>query len=416
MRSLVRWLLICCALGAALGLAGADEPQPILVVFRCDDYRAADPEGKYDSEWPAMQGIIEIFRRHRLKLDVAIIPFSVSSNDLNSEKRPLPSSPERLEFLLQAIKDGTVEPTLHGYAHRDLGRWGVAGEFAGMGADEQLQMIREGKQMLEGCLGQPMNTFVPPYFQYDAATTDALVKLGIPIISSRIHHIPYNPDLAYVPATARFVEMPEALAAAETHNDLCLIVFCFHPFEIQEAGVIPDGISLAELEQLVVKIADNPRVQVVTLSEVAARWPQFTTARYAHLHCSLHSVWITPYLKRITAFATSHRSGRVLWPAYVYHRLYFVLLLPAAAGLVLGLLIGTLIFRPSRHSYLRRLGNCLVWAGVVLGVAWVVSGIAHAWVGDLFRPKMQAIIWTALGLMLASARLRRPQSTTRKSP
>jgi peptidoglycan/xylan/chitin deacetylase (PgdA/CDA1 family) len=414
---------VCLTLAASLWASpppAQPEPEnPILVIFRCDDYRAVAADEQADVEWPAMKQLIELFRGHGMPLDVAITPFRPPVHPGGGPDVALSASPEQVAYLREVVADGSIEPCLHGYEHRDHGLWTDASEFAGTPAEEQAEMIRKGRAELEQVIGRRISIFVPPFNRYDPATEQALVDAGIPTLSAVMTMVPTNPLLAHIPVTTRFVNLPEALKAAEAHDETSLVICGIHPFEVK--GVYPELlqsrgselIGLDELDAVLNRLAANPRVRVVRLSDIAFRHPEFATVGYQRLQRSVYAVWPTPYLNRLAALVSGERSGHTLWNATVYYRLFPVLLLPAAAGLILGLLLSLALVRPSQRRVSRVIGRAVCLVGLVAAGMWVHAGMLCAWSTSPFRPKSQVIIWLVLGLMLGAGRLarrRRPAS------
>ena len=95
---------------------------------------------------------------------------------------------------LRTWAEGGVEMFLHGYFHRDeASHEGAAdnlrarfmtageGEFLGLSRAEAAARIGEGRELIEGVIGRPIDGFVAPAWLYGAGALEALKEAAIPI-------------------------------------------------------------------------------------------------------------------------------------------------------------------------------------------------------------------------------------------
>lgn len=104
----------------------------------------------------------------------------------------IPGSP--FATRLRGWADRGMEIFLHGYFHRDdsghseaadrlRARFMTAGEgeFLGLSGSEALTRVREGRSLIEGVIGRPIDGFVAPAWLYGEGALEALGKSAISI-------------------------------------------------------------------------------------------------------------------------------------------------------------------------------------------------------------------------------------------
>ena len=100
---------------------------------------------------------------------------------------------------LRGWADDGLEIFLHGYFHRDearhrgLGdrmraRYATAGEgeFLGLSREDATHRIAEGRALIEGVIGRPVDGFVAPAWLYSQGTIEALERSGIPLAEDHL--------------------------------------------------------------------------------------------------------------------------------------------------------------------------------------------------------------------------------------
>ena len=136
------------------------ETQPIIVVFRYDDYSAKSPT-EFERK------LFASFQRVRACVSVGVIPFVCESDSHDPKpQKLLPLPEEKIELLKKATREGHVEVALHGYSHQTLSAIRHA-EFEGHSYQELLRRIMEGKQSLEQAVGEKVQVFIPPWNRYN---------------------------------------------------------------------------------------------------------------------------------------------------------------------------------------------------------------------------------------------------------
>ena len=179
------------------------------VIFRLDDC--------YLNIYGKEEQIIYLFKKHRIPLNVGIIPFR-NDIDLNDSIE--------LKKAYNLYHDPLVEIIQHGYAHRKRSE----GEFDGLHLDEQRNLILKGKYLIEKHLGKKVITFAPPWNSYDKNTLTVLVDLNYKIISGNIFGNKSNSQINYIPATAYKTDDLYELMQTRPQG---LCVMLLHPYEFQ---------------------------------------------------------------------------------------------------------------------------------------------------------------------------------------
>ena len=169
--------LVVAFVTTGFAAAAQDDARSIAVVFRMDDYSMID-------RVPQHLAVLDVFKQHKMPCTLAIIPFAqYKTGDESQLKEGHPLEGEPLAKLRALVESGTVEPALHGYAHKLREGYDGRTEFAGLDVQAQRDMLAKGKGLLESGLGRPVPIFVPPWNSYDTTTIAALQEEGFRILS-----------------------------------------------------------------------------------------------------------------------------------------------------------------------------------------------------------------------------------------
>jgi hypothetical protein len=200
------------------------------VIFRLDDYHL---ENRLTQD-----SIRKIFKKFQMPLSIGIIPFDDSGELFINYKE------EELNALKSAIREGFLEPVMHGFAHLNNEKHQYKSEFAGEELDVQFQRLKKGKTFLEETLEAPVQVFSPPWNTYDKYTLTSLKKAGFTCISSDLAGKSYGKNLHYLPYT---LEDFDNLIQIIENNKLKkgVIVVMFHTYSFSGGKF-----QLADLEKL----------------------------------------------------------------------------------------------------------------------------------------------------------------------
>ena len=156
----------------------------------------------------ALEAVDEIFIKEGIPVTHAVVP---AMGD------PLESDSDFCEYFRTRVENypGLFDFSLHGYAHEANTDFHGTSEFGGLSTEEQHERIESGLRLLENCIDESIDTFVPPFNTYDQTTVEQLVALDVPIISGGewftqlyFEHsdIPFTIDGAlHIPNTHEFV-------------------------------------------------------------------------------------------------------------------------------------------------------------------------------------------------------------------
>lgn len=212
------------------------------------------------------EGIFAAAETAGIPLTVAVIPFRRQEGDLISLSR------ERTAHLIDAQRAGVIEVAQHGYCHESArGEKQPPSEFMGEDAARQAGWIGEGRALLEALFDKPVIGFVPPWNTFDTATTHALEKLKFRYLSAGWElGTGCSPGLSYLPRTCQMMALPETLNALEAFASLDpVVVAVMHHYDFSESGNPQAPTDLNRFSVLLRTLAQDERVLVNTLSELA---------------------------------------------------------------------------------------------------------------------------------------------------
>ena len=283
------------------------EPRTTLV-FRYDDYHARLP-GQEEKD--------EIERRFLAAFAEAGVPLTLGVVPSYEEQRWLDDDAERLDALRQSVANARVEAALHGLTHLSHTPAGERdSEFAGLPLDEQAERLRAGKERLEGWLGRPVASFIPPWNTLDAATVAALDATGFRAYSAALSELQATGPVVSVPHTAGLGELRRTLRWLARRRGHAVVVCMFHHFSFADCSEplarVVARVRLAELPALLAWCAERPEVELSTVGEVAARYgAELADGRLAEAGERWHLVYRwrrTPAVGRAAAWLLAPRA------------------------------------------------------------------------------------------------------------
>ena len=222
------------------------------ILFRFDDFTLVNNTFQ--------DSLIKIFTNNEIPLNLGIIPY-----DQSSEPRPLFSfSPEQIELFSELVRQGKIDPALHGYNHK----LNSISEFNKLSFADQYDRIQKGKIFLDSLLKVKVCTFIPPWNSYDRNTVSALTKLGFTIISSDLFGQATNDSIGYLPCTYdRIQDLKRIIQLNQNRNGILVVMFHQYDFSgYTKTGTDP-FCSLEELNQLLYWIRQT-KLGTFTFSEL----------------------------------------------------------------------------------------------------------------------------------------------------
>ena len=226
--------------------------------------------------------VIDLFRKNNSSITFGVIP-----NLGDNKERASPSSEVlalsamKCDLLAKAAADGVVEVALHGYSHENINPK-VPTEFAGLDYQRQVARIAKGKGLLVQRTGATINTFIPPWNQYDINTLRALKKLDFSNISAGLlRDSVANAALNFLPETCGITQLPQALKAAQgfpVRNPLIIAVF--HLFEIKEINAKKGKITFREFSEFVNRLGLVDDICMVSIGQATEIMADFGADRF----------------------------------------------------------------------------------------------------------------------------------------
>jgi hypothetical protein len=239
----------------------------VTVAFRYDD-----PAARTSSEIEAQ--LIEAFRQHNMCCTFAVIPFVCAGDSHDPAPQdclPLPEKKGRL--FADAVREGVLEVAQHGCFHQTNGlHSGKYSEFGGLDYESQWRKIERGKQFLETELGCCINTFVPPWDDYDTITLCAVGRAGFQCLSGAVYGVgpvDATSSLRFAPVTCGISTLQSAvLVARRLHDPAPIIVVLFHAGDFREVDEARGIITLNEFHKILVWLSAQQDVNVRRLGDI----------------------------------------------------------------------------------------------------------------------------------------------------
>jgi predicted deacetylase len=211
------------------------------------------------------------FAARGMAFTVGVIPY-VCEGDVHSTtpQRLIPLDTAKVNLLHDAEMAGTVDAAVHGYSHQNRLHSGAGylSEFAGLPEDLQRSRLRAAKSEVERLAGTKVQTFIPPFDNYDGATVLAAEAAGFQCLSAAAE----GPStrltrLEALPITIPIGGLRGAIAYTRRHDIRAAIIgVLFHPIDFCESKDRRATTSLADFEHLLDWVSQLPNVRVVSIS------------------------------------------------------------------------------------------------------------------------------------------------------
>jgi predicted deacetylase len=152
-----------------------------------------------------------------------------------------------------------VEIFLHGFTHRDDAQYAGAadrirarfmtaseGEFLGLSVAEAKARIADGRSLVEGVIGRPIDGFVAPAWLYGDGAREALAQSAIPVAEDHLRvwspatgaQLAWGPVITWASRTRMRLLSSLAAAAALRHAPLDVLRIGVHPPDVRHPSLV----------------------------------------------------------------------------------------------------------------------------------------------------------------------------------
>ena len=160
---------------------------------------------------------------------------------------------------LRAWADQGIEMLLHGFTHLDEAQYSGAadrvrarfmtaseGEFLGLSSAEASTRIAEGRALIEGIIGRPVDGFVAPAWLYGDGAREALAQSEIPLAEDHLRvwspatgaELAWGPVITWASRTRTRLLSSLAAAAALRHAPLEVLRIGVHPPDVRHPALV----------------------------------------------------------------------------------------------------------------------------------------------------------------------------------
>src|SRR6476659_8839234 len=160
---------------------------------------------------------------------------------------------------LRSWADQGVEIFLHGFTHRDEAQHSGAanrvrarfmtaseGEFLGLSGADAFARIAEGRALIEGVIGRPVDGFVAPAWLYGNGAREALRLSAIPLAEDHLRvwspgtgaELAWGPVITWASRTRMRLLSSLAAAAALRHAPLDVLRIGVHPPDVRHPALV----------------------------------------------------------------------------------------------------------------------------------------------------------------------------------
>lgn len=344
--------------------ASAIDDRKVSVIFRYDDYSAQDPDGLDEK-------VLQAFRRRQIPVTVGVIPCLVDGDMHDIASHPCTElTSARAAPLRKGLADGWVDVGLHGWRHQRHDELAAASEFAGVSYEVQSNRIKQGRKLLEGLLGRPVDLFIPPWNTYDRTTLKVLSDQGFQLVSgSRTGESDPNLPLRYVPMTLKgLANIRTAVnALGQSPDEQPIMVVMFHLYDFKERRKLTGEVTLANFEETLDWLQARKDVELLTISQLAERDVELGSTRLARARVDQLSGRLLPDLLRSDAASYSYPEHASFLLGPLTALAYYVLQLALIGALAFA--CATRLLRVIRPLTRRVIPICLAsfgWFGLLM--------------------------------------------------
>jgi len=160
---------------------------------------------------------------------------------------------------LRSWADQGIEMFLHGFTHRDEAEYSGAadrmrarfmtaseGEFLGLSRAEAAARIKDGRALIEGVIGRPIDGFVAPAWLYGDGVREALRQSAIPLAEDHLRvwspatgaELAWGPVITWASRTRFRLLSSLAAAAALRHAPLRVLRIGVHPPDVRHPALV----------------------------------------------------------------------------------------------------------------------------------------------------------------------------------
>jgi len=160
---------------------------------------------------------------------------------------------------LRSWAEQGVEMLLHGFTHRDDAQYSGAadrvrarfmtaseGEFLACPSAEASARINDGRALIEGVIGRPIDGFVAPAWLYGDGAREALQQAGIPLAEDHLRvwspktgaELAWGPVITWASRTRMRLLSSLAAAAALRHAPLEVLRIGVHPPDVRHPALV----------------------------------------------------------------------------------------------------------------------------------------------------------------------------------
>jgi uncharacterized protein len=160
---------------------------------------------------------------------------------------------------LRSWADRGIEMFLHGFSHRDEAQYSGAadrvrarfmtaseGEFLGLSSAEAAARIADGRALIEGVIGRPIDGFVAPAWLYGEGAHKALEQTTIPLAEDHLRvwspatgaELAWGPVITWASRTRMRLLSSLAAAAALRHAPLKVLRIGVHPPDVRHPALV----------------------------------------------------------------------------------------------------------------------------------------------------------------------------------
>jgi peptidoglycan/xylan/chitin deacetylase (PgdA/CDA1 family) len=263
--------------------------------------------------------VLDLFAHFGIRLTVAVVPYSHDGKDFT------PLQIRDVPHLADAHQTGKIEVALHGYRHKanSRGQDGLPSEFRGVPLADQLDFIRQGKNVLEVAFATRMNGFVPPWNTYDVVTLRTVSQLGFSYLSSGIGDGKVGQYPVVIPKTSSMHvdQAKQSVASALVYRHCSpVVVFVFHPDNFVEFRYPPGlgekapYLSLSKLEEILRLIkVHHDKIATVTLFELAQELSRCSRMWCTHDFNRIGKLSYRVRQRLPTGFLSTHSKWKLIY-------------------------------------------------------------------------------------------------------
>jgi uncharacterized protein len=197
-------------------------------------------------------GLIDLLSEHvGMRLAMLVVPNHWGDAPI------VPGSP--FATRLRGWAEAGVEMFLHGFYHRDDRRHAGAanrlratvmtaneGEFLALSRSESSQRIADGRSLIEGVIGRPIDGFVAPAWLYGDGALEALKDAAVPIAEDHFRvwspasgaQLARGPVITWASRTRARLASSLAAAAVLRHAPIDVLRIGVHPPDIRHPALV----------------------------------------------------------------------------------------------------------------------------------------------------------------------------------